>query len=165
MTTSKPIRSERRFLEREAVRLTRERIRHGSPSCHCCQRPLQSQQTLQPDYAYVVRGRAVCIGCLLPALKLPHAVADRLPVAAVEYEAAARSHAKQHYVDDRQRERLREHLFKDMPYCNRCGRELHNRKLSSHTPNYAHLVGGRLSCRECVKIVRALAEVESEVAL
>ncbi len=154
--------SERRFLEREAIRLIRERIRRGSTSCHFCQRALQSKQTLQPDYAYVVRGRAVCIGCLLPALKLPHAVADRLPANAVEHEASARSHAKQHYADDRQKDRLREHLLKDMPHCSRCGRELHNLKLSSHTPNYAHLVGGRLSCLECVKIVRALAEVESE---
>lgn len=65
------------------------------------------------------------------------------------------------FRDTKNRARLRVKLLEANPHCDNCG--MHLQGDDREAPFYASIVEGRLSCTACVRVVRALAYVESEV--
>lgn len=61
----------------------------------------------------------------------------------------------------KERSRLRALLLGINPHCDNCGRQLQG--TNRNGPFYANITADRLSCADCLHIVRALAYVESEV--
>ncbi|WP_010587879.1 hypothetical protein [Schlesneria paludicola] len=66
------------------------------------------------------------------------------------------------WKEEQQRSKLKAQLMAQLPICDYCGCELVE---SPHTQHSAHLVQGRLSCLEHVKIVRACAFAESDLSI
>lgn len=62
---------------------------------------------------------------------------------------------------DRQKAQLRKSLLLECPHCDNCGRTLQGQH--HELPNYAHVIlhARKLSCFDCVHVVRALAAVET----